>query len=363
MFNDYATMLLRDYETLLTYFATGTGQSVLSNRLSHFYDWHGPSVTVDTACSSSLVAVHLAVQALRSGDCRMALACGANLIIVPESFIIESKLNMLSPTGRSRMWDQKADGYARGEGIAAIVLKRLSIALEDGDHVECVIRETGINQDGATPGITVPSASAQEMLMRSTYSRAGLDLNKKSDRPLLFEAHGTGTPVGDPKEAEAIYKTFSTGAFSVPDSSEPLDAPSVIYAGSIKTVLGHTEGAAGVAALLKASLAIQKHQIPLNLLFDELSDNVAPFYKNIEILQKLLPWPAAHTRRASVNSFGFGGTNAHAIVESYDEAISAGTSLARFVNGDEPHFTLFVLCPFWPFTSSDAVRLRRLSQR
>jgi len=146
-------MLLRDYQHVPTYCATGTGQSILSNRISHFFDWHGPSVTVDTACSSSLVAVHMAVQALRSGESRMALACGTNLIIGPEGFIIESKINMLSPEGWSRMWDQGANGYARGEGVAAVILKTLSAALEDGDHIECIIRETGLNQNGATQGL------------------------------------------------------------------------------------------------------------------------------------------------------------------------------------------------------------------
>ncbi|KAI1407896.1 putative polyketide synthase [Hypoxylon sp. FL1857] len=320
MFNDYATMLLRDFQVIPTYFATGTGQSILSNRISHFYDWHGPSVTVDTACSSSLVAVHLAVQALRSNNCRVALACGTNLIIGPEGFIIESKLNMLSPDGRSRMWDRNANGYARGEGVASVVLKTLSAALEDHDHIECIIRETGLNQDGATAGITMPSASAQEALIRRTYATAGLDLLKPSDRPQYFEAHGTGTPAGDPKEAEAIYRAFytsSAGEAGVLDGEHPL------YVGSIKTVLGHTEGTAGVAALIKASLALQRRTIPPNLLFEELSDSIEPFYKGVEILRTARAWPPVEQgrkRRVSVNSFGFGGANAHAIVESYDEA-------------------------------------------
>ena len=194
MFADYGTMLLRDLQDVPTYYATGTGQSILSNRLSYFFDWHGPSVTIDTACSSSLVAVHMAVQALRAGDSRMALACGSNLILDPMNFIIESKLKMLSPDGRSRMWDQGANGYARGEGVAAVVLKTLSAALEDGDHIECIIRETALNQDGSTGGITMPSPSAQESLIRSTYAKAGLNLLAQSDRPQYFEAHGSYFP-------------------------------------------------------------------------------------------------------------------------------------------------------------------------
>lgn len=346
MFNDYGTMLLRDYQDVPTYYATGTGQSILSNRVSYFFDWHGASVTVDTACSSSLVAVHMALQALRSGESRMALACGTNLIMGPEGFIIESKLNMLSPDGRSRMWDQGANGYARGEGVAAVVLKTLSAALEDGDYIECIIRETGLNQDGATPGITMPSASAQEALIRSTYAKAGLDLLAPSDRPQYFEAHGTGTPAGDPAEAEAVYSAFSA---SSPDNAFPsalsLSRGLPLYVGSIKTIIGHTEGTAGVAALIKVCLAIQHGVIPPNLLFEQLSDRVAPFYQNIEILRAARPWPGVEgcKRRASVNSFGFGGANAHAIVESYDNTSTNPSALTS-------SFTPFVFSAFSEFS-------------
>ncbi|KAJ5113444.1 hypothetical protein N7456_001978 [Penicillium angulare] len=321
MFNDYGTMLLRDLQDVPTYYATGTGQSILSNRISYFFDWHGASVTIDTACSSSLVAVHMAIQALRAGDSRMALACGSNLILDPMNFIIESKLKMLSPDGRSRMWDQDANGYARGEGVAAVVLKTLSAALEDGDHIECIIRETGLNQDGTTQGITMPSSSAQENLIRSTYAKAGLNLLTPKDRPQYFEAHGTGTPAGDPTEAEAVYNAFYgsiNGGQELNQNGEPL------YVGSIKTILGHTEGTAGVAAIIKTSLALQNGNIPPNLLFKTLSDRVAPFYKNVEIPRAAKPWPdvAGGTRRASVNSFGFGGANAHAILEQYINDVS-----------------------------------------
>jgi hybrid polyketide synthase/nonribosomal peptide synthetase ACE1 len=153
-------------------------------------------------------------------------------------FIAESNLNMLSPTGRSRMWDADADGYARGEGVASILMKRLSDAIADGDHIECIIRETGVNQDGRTPGITMPSSIAQAALIRQTYAKAGLDLTKKSDRPQYFEAHGTGTKAGDPQEARAIHTAFF-GEDSVTDSED------FLHVGSIKTVVGHTEGTAG----------------------------------------------------------------------------------------------------------------------
>ncbi|ORY02745.1 putative polyketide synthase [Clohesyomyces aquaticus] len=343
MFNDYACMLLRDFQDIPTYYATGTGQSILSNRISYFFDWHGPSVTIDTACSSSLVAVHMAVQALRAGDSRMAIACGSNLILDPMNFVIESKLKMLSPDGRSRMWDQAANGYARGEGVATLVLKTLSAALEDGDHIECIIRETALNQDGATGGITMPSPSAQEALIRSTYAKAGLDLLSAKDRPQYFEAHGTGTPAGDPTEAEAVYNAF-WGAGTL-ESGLDLNGGNPLYVGSIKTVLGHTEGTAGVAAILKASLSLQNGTIPPNLLFEKLSDRVAPFYKNVEILKSPKTWPDVKgaPRRASVNSFGFGGANAHAILERY---VNEPASIDPQLNGDVNIFTPLVFSAF-----------------
>ncbi|KAI9848698.1 MAG: putative Hybrid PKS-NRPS biosynthetic cluster [Sclerophora amabilis] len=331
---DFTDMIGRDTETFPTYFATGTARSILSNRLSYFFDWHGPSMTIDTACSSSLIAMHQAVQTLRDGDSSVAVVAGSNLILGPEQFIAESKLQMLSPTGRSRMWDADADGYARGEGVAAIVLKRLSQALADGDHVECIIRETGLNQDGKTKGITMPSATAQAALIRTTYEKAGLDLSRRSDRPQFFEAHGTGTPAGDPIEAEAISAAF----FGPEANFTPSSQDDTLYVGSIKTVVGHTEGTAGLAAVIKASLALQAGVIPPNRLLDRLNPNIAPFYRNLKILPRAQEWPALArdgVRRVSVNSFGFGGANAHAILESfepsaYTKAIGTGIAVTPF---------------------------------
>ncbi|OLN97460.1 Lovastatin nonaketide synthase 1 [Colletotrichum chlorophyti] len=314
MTHDFELTKVQDIHHTPTYFATGAATSIASNRLSYFYDWHGPSMTIDTACSSSLVAVHHAVQQLRSGTSKIAVAAGANIMLSPLNYITESKLSMLSPTGRSRMWDAAADGYARGEGIASIVLKTLSQALRDGDNIECVIRETGVNQDGRTTGITMPSHSAQQALIRETYAKAGLDLAKLGDRPQFFEAHGTGTPAGDPQEAEAIATAFfGEGAAGIAETPN-------LFVGSLKTVIGHTEGTAGIAGLLKASLAVQHGIVPPNMLFENLSPRVEPFYQRLRITTEALPWPAVQAgqpRRASVNSFGFGGTNAHAIIEEY----------------------------------------------
>ncbi|OPB36124.1 hypothetical protein A0O28_0108990 [Trichoderma guizhouense] len=320
MTQDYSDLLLRDVDSAPQYAATGISRAILSNRVSYFFDWKGPSSTIDTACSSSLVALHHAVQTLRSGESSLAVAAGVNLILGPDPYILESKLHMLSPTGRSRMWDAGADGYARGEGFASVLLKTLSQAIADGDHIECIIRETGVNQDGRTSGITMPSSTSQTALIRSTYARAGLDWRKKEDRCQYFEAHGTGTNAGDPIEARAVRDAFFPETDEDEDRSTSLEADEPLYVGSIKTVIGHLEGTAGLAGLLKASLAIQNAVIPPNMHFNKLNPKISPFYTHLHVPTKARAWPTlppGTPRRASVNSFGFGGTNAHVILESW----------------------------------------------
>ncbi|KAI1548365.1 Polyketide synthase module [Pyrenophora tritici-repentis] len=296
---DYLDTLTRDHNTIPKYFATGINRAIISNRVSYFFDWHGPSMTIDTACSSSLIAVHQGVQALRSGESRVSVACGTQMLLGYDMYIGESNLRMLSPNGRSRMWDINADGYARGEGVAAVVMKRLSDAIADGDHIECIIRETGTNQDGFSNGLTVPNSEAQAALIRQTYRKAGLDPeHNATDRPQYFEAHGTGTQAGDPKEAAAIHDVFGRHM----DSS---DAP--LFVGSIKTVIGHLEGAAGLAGLLKASASVQNGFIPANLSFERLNPKIELFYRNLKVPTDLTSWPKLTEgvpRRASVNSFG-----------------------------------------------------------
>ncbi|GLB22936.1 putative Hybrid PKS-NRPS biosynthetic cluster [Aspergillus tubingensis] len=316
MCDDYGNICYVDQEAVPTYAATGTARSILSNRVSFTFDWRGPSMTIDTACSSSLVAIHQSVQVLRSGNSNIAVAAGANLIFSPNMFIAESNLNMLSPTGKSQMWDANANGYARGEGIAAVIMKRLSDAIRDGDHIECVIRETGCNQDGHTPGITMPSQEAQTKLIHDTYRRAGLDLSKPEDRPQYFEAHGTGTKAGDGVESKAIYHAFFPEGQTTDES---------LWVGSIKTIIGHTEGTAGIAGVMKASLAIQNKTIPPNLHLKTLNPEIIPYYGKLQIAKTAQDWPAlpaGAVRRASINSFGFGGTNAHAIIEAYEPEAS-----------------------------------------
>lgn len=196
MSQDYFALQGQDVNAVPTYAASGTAASNASSRLSYFFNWHGPSMTIDTACSSSMVGVNEAVQCLRNGTSRVAIACGTNLLLSAFTFITLSKLGMLSATSQCRMWDADANGYVRGEGVACVVMKTLSNALRDGDNIACVIREVGVNHDGRTKGLHMPSASAQAALIKSTYARAGLDPTNEHDRCQYFEAHGTGTKAG-----------------------------------------------------------------------------------------------------------------------------------------------------------------------
>ncbi|KAB8231118.1 non-reducing polyketide synthase pyr2 [Aspergillus alliaceus] len=318
MRHDYHHLLMADMETNPPYALAGTAGSILANRVSYFFDWHGPSITIDTACSSSLVAVHLACESLRKGECSLAVVGGSNLILSPDPYIWESKMQLLSSTNRCHMWDSSANGFACGEGVASVVLKRLTDALIHGDTVECVIRATGVNSDGRSAGLAMPNSNAQSALVRATYARAGLcPKQNPHDRCQFFEAHGTGTQAGDPQEAAAIQDAL----FGC-DVDENKPNNETIYVGSIKTIIGHTAGAAGLAGLIRASLALQHGVIPPNLHFNRLSDTVAPYTAHLEVPTRAIPWPDLPNgvpRRVSVNSFGFGGTNAHAILESFPQ--------------------------------------------
>ncbi|KAM7204227.1 Nonribosomal peptide synthetase 14, partial [Naviculisporaceae sp. PSN 640] len=332
---DYDTVSQRDDLNTSQYYATGNARSIVANRISYFFNWHGPSLTIDTACSSSLVALDQAVNNLRAGRCDVACVTGANLILTPEQFIAESSLHMLSPEGHSRMWDTGANGYARGEGVAAIFVKTLRQALADGDRIEAVIRDIGTNSDGRTPGLTMPSHAAQTQLIQDVYFRAGLDPNVPSGRCQYFEAHGTGTPRGDPIEAEAIQNAFFSEekkrvdlptsrrnqAGLSPESTydEEPDTGKMLV-GSIKTVLGHTEGAAGLAGVLKVVQMMRHGKVAPNLHLEQLNPEVAKRAPDLVVPTQLQDWPQVppnQPKRASVNSFGFGGTNAHVILEQY----------------------------------------------
>ncbi|CAG8126489.1 unnamed protein product [Penicillium olsonii] len=307
MTNDYELLSTRDIYDMPHNSATGNGRTMLANRLSWFFDLQGPSIMMDTACSSSLTAVHLAAQALRSGECGMAMVTGASLILHPNFTQRLSYMHMMSPDGTSHSFDESANGYGRGEGIGAVLLKPLSAALADGDNIRAVIRGTGINQDGRTPGITLPSPTSQANLIRSTYERHGISMRDTA----YFEAHGTGTPVGDPTELSAVGMTLG-------EARTPTDEP--VYVGSVKTNLGHTEGAAGVASLIKVVLCLEKATLVPNAGFKNINPKIRTDEWRLRLSDKTMPWPEHLPQRASINSFGFGGSNAHIILESTKEA-------------------------------------------
>ncbi|MFF7263985.1 amino acid adenylation domain-containing protein [Streptomyces sp. NPDC008159] len=305
---DYKIVQFSDlsFDTLAAHTATGTMMTMVSNRISHCFDFRGPSVSLDTACSSSLVAVHLAGQSLLRGETDLALAGGTLLHIAPQYTIAETKGGFLSPQGRSRTFDAAADGYVRAEGVAIVALKRLSDAVRDGDPVHAVIIGSGVNQDGRTNGITVPNPDAQVALIERVCAEAGIVPGSLQ----YVEAHGTSTPVGDPIEATALARALSVGR-------RPGDR---CYVGSVKTNIGHTESAAGLAGLIKSALALKHRLIPPHINLERLNPAIDPAALPYEIPTEPTPWPAHRgPARAGVNSFGFGGTNAHVLLEAAPE--------------------------------------------
>ncbi len=300
---DYHALQFGDpfQRSVSTYSAASSMATMLSNRISYIYDFRGPSMTIDTACSSSLVSLHLACESLRSGESAMALAGGIVLTFAPQYTVVESAGGFLSPEGRCKTFDASASGYVRGEGVGVVALKRLSDAVEAGDPIQAVILASGVNQDGHTVGITVPSGNAQARLIRDTIRKAGV---KPTDIRYV-EAHGTGTPVGDPIEAGAIGEVYGQGRLA----SEPL------LIGSCKTNIGHTESAAGIAGFIKAVLCLRHRQIPPHLHLQQPNPAIAFDSWRLKVPTALEPWPEHEGPAiAAVNSFGFGGANAHAIV-------------------------------------------------
>ncbi|AFM19068.1 polyketide synthase family protein [Mycolicibacterium chubuense NBB4] len=280
--------------------ATGMMMTMLANRISYTFDFRGPSMTIDTACSGSLVAVHLAAQSLWNGECHLALAGGVNIMVGPNTAVAESKSGFLSPDGRCKAFDESADGYARGEGGAVVVVKPLARALRDGDHVYAQILGTAVSQDGHTEGITVPSEDAQRIAITTALARAGVDPGEVG----YVEAHGTGTPVGDPVEMRALAGALA----SARKAGDPL------LIGSVKTNIGHLEAGAGVAGLIKAALVLEHGHIPANLHLENPSSRIPFGELNIDVPRVGRPFPAGNRRVAGVNSFGFGGTNAHVVL-------------------------------------------------
>ncbi|KAL8802209.1 MAG: hypothetical protein Q9200_006666 [Gallowayella weberi] len=301
--SDYHTVLARDIDTTPKYIVTGTAGCMASNRLSYFYDLSGPSITVDTACSSSMAALHQAVRTLQHGDSKMALVCGANLMLNPESFISMTELGFLGASGRCRSFDADADGYGRGEGICCLLLMPLAAASSMQAPIRAVIKGTRLNQDGRTQGITLPSAKAQAQNMSSLYHELSIE-----PRTIQYlEAHGTGTAAGDPLEMQAVKETYN-------------GTPLVV--GSAKSNVGHCEAASALVGLIKTVLCLEHEQIPAQMHYKTLAPTIDLTSTNITIPKITSPWPHypsnhAHPRVAAINTFGAGGTNGHAVLESY----------------------------------------------
>lgn len=298
---DYVTICHKDTYAPNQYHASGSAINMLANRVSWWFDLRGPSVTVDTACSSSLIALDLACQSIWAGDATMGLVCGANMMLTPESQLYLNNLGMLSKDSRCYSFDHRANGYGRGEGVGVLVVQPLDEAIRAGRTIRAVIRSTCSNQDGKTLGITQPSKEAQYRLILDTYAKAGLTM----EHTRYFEAHGTGTPLGDPIEADAIGQAFRTYR----NPQDPL------YLGSVKSNIGHLEGGSGVAGVIKAILALENGVIAPNADFERLNPQIDADYLNIKIAADAISWPCSSLRRASVQSFGFGGSNSHVVLD------------------------------------------------
>ncbi|HEV7501754.1 MAG TPA: beta-ketoacyl synthase N-terminal-like domain-containing protein, partial [Vicinamibacteria bacterium] len=323
--SDYAGLLMgRGPAAIDGYLGTGTAHSVASGRLSYLLGLRGPSLSVDTACSSSLMAVHLACQSLLHRESTLALAAGVNLVLSPEASINFSRARMLSPDGRSKAFDASANGYVRGEGVGVVVLKRLSDALADGDPILAVVRGSAANQDGRSSGLTVPNGPAQVDVLRAALAAAHVSPSEVG----YVEAHGTGTALGDPIEMGALGEVFGEGR----DAAHPL------LVGSVKSNIGHGEGAAGIAGLLKTVLALRHAEIPRHLHFATPSAHIDWDRWPVAIPTERRPWPVPPSlsgrRVAGVSSFGFSGTNVHVVLESAPSRppALAGAPLERAVH-------------------------------
>ncbi len=290
--------------------------TILANRISYIFDLNGPSVTLDTACSSSLVSLHYACSSLLNGEADLALAGGVNLLMRPEPTTMMCKGRFLSDLAQCRTFDADARGYVRGEGAGVVVLKPLDKAIADSDDIYAVIRATGVNQDGQTNGIASPNTSAQEALMRSLYSAADISPSEVS----YVEAHGTGTQAGDQAETRAISALFGS------DRND-----SRVIVGSVKSNIGHLEASAGIAGLIKTALIMRHRKVPPNLHFDQPNPDIPFGDYALEIPKAVTELPSEGTLNAGINSFGYGGTNAHAILET-----PPTVELASAPDSDEP---------------------------
>ncbi|OTB01304.1 hypothetical protein M426DRAFT_14612 [Hypoxylon sp. CI-4A] len=311
--HDHYVAQLRDPDDIHRYHASGIGATMLANRISHAFNLHGPSITLDTACSSTMYSLHIASMALKAGECDGAIVAGTNLIMSPQTQIATAKAGILSPASACRTFDTLADGYGRAEGVNAVYLKRLSTAVRDMDNIYAIVRGTAVNANGHTPGITLPSADQQEAVIKTAYERAGLDFADTD----YVECHGTGTAVGDRVEIEALGRCIGS-------RSNPL------MVGSVKTNLGHSEAASGLTSVIKVALALQRGLIPPTQGVKTLNPKLKLGELNIRVVTEVEYWPKT-CRRASINSFGYGGANAHAILES-PESYLGTTSIGEFLS-------------------------------
>ncbi|OBI37497.1 type I polyketide synthase [Mycobacterium colombiense] len=296
------------YAEIEAYMAIGTSSAAAAGRISYRLGLQGPAVAVDTACSSSLVAIHQACQALRLGECDLALAGGANVLLTPATMITFSHAHMLAPDGRCKTFDAAADGYVRGEGCGVIVVKRLDDAIRDGDRIRAVIRGSAINQDGASGGLTVPNGIAQQRVIAEALQRAGIAPGDVG----YLEAHGTGTSLGDPIEAQAAGAVLGAGR----EASRPL------LIGSVKTNIGHLEAAAGIAGVIKVILSLENGLLPQHLHFRNPSPHIPWDRLPVQVVEEATAWERnGRPRIAGVSSFGFAGTNAHVILEEAPEEV------------------------------------------
>ncbi|KAI1802995.1 putative polyketide synthase [Daldinia bambusicola] len=296
---DTLQMQMRDPDELRRYHATGNGLTMLANRISHVFNLHGPSLTLDTACSSSIYCLHLAVTALKAGECDGAIVAASNLILTPGPHIAAMKAGMLSPTSTCHTFDISADGYARAEGVNAVYVKRLSSAIKNNDTIYGIIRGTAVNSNGRTPGMIYPSAEFQEVVVRKTYKDANLDFSETD----YIECHGTGTELGDHVELNALANCFSS-------------RENPIMIGGTKPSFGHGEAASSLTSLIKVLLAFQHGLIPPTRGVETLNPKLELDRHNMEVVTEPRPWPRK-TQRASLSSFGYGGANAHVILESF----------------------------------------------
>lgn len=298
--------------------ATGASFAAAAGRLSYVFGFEGPCLAVDTACSSSLVAVHLACQALLSGECEAALAAGVNALLTPNLYVCLSRMGLMSADGRCKAFDSSADGYVRAEGCGVLVLKTMAQARRDGDRILAVLRGSAVNQDGRSNGLTAPSRRAQERVIRRALASAELapgDID-------YVEAHGTGTPLGDVIELGALADAYATGR----DPADPL------LVGSVKTNIGHLEAGAGMAGLIKAILSVRHREIPRHLHVERPTAGIDWAATAMRVPTALTPWPdRGRPRRAGVSAFGFSGTNAHVIVEQAPEVEREGTDAPALV--------------------------------